>query len=69
MENCTIANNGSIGIRANLNSTVRISNVSILNNGAASIDTTGPGVVLSFVNNRIKGNNPDNPPTATQVQQ
>ncbi len=70
LETCMIASNGSIGIRANnSNVNVRISNVDILNNGAASIDVTGGGNVLSFVNNRIRGNTPDNVGTATQVQQ
>lgn len=70
METCTIASNGSLGIRANnANVNVRLSNVAILNNGAASTDVTGGGIITSFVNNRIIGNTPDVALPTTKAQQ
>ncbi|MEK6258188.1 MAG: right-handed parallel beta-helix repeat-containing protein [Planctomycetota bacterium] len=65
LEHCTLANNGSIGIRANAaTAVVRLSNTSIFDNAGASIDVAGGGLVQSFVNNQIRGNTPDTAPTA-----
>jgi hypothetical protein len=48
--------------------TIRISNCSILDNGGRGILTSGGGAVISFVNNRINGNNPDGAPTSSIYQ-
>ncbi|HVT16701.1 MAG TPA: right-handed parallel beta-helix repeat-containing protein [Thermoanaerobaculia bacterium] len=69
LEDTEVSNNQGNGLFAS-NGTIRISNVSIVSNNGASLITAGSGSVLSFINNRIKGNvGGDNAPSATQVQQ
>lgn len=69
LEDTEVSNNQANGLLAN-NGTIRISNVSIVSNQGISMVFAGSGSVLSFVNNRIKGNvGGDVAPNATQAQQ
>jgi hypothetical protein len=64
IKDCSINNNTSHGIQAgggaaNTASTVRLSNNWIVNNNGAGISIQGQGFVDSYLNNEVKGNNPD----------
>ncbi len=57
LEECTLAGNGSIGIRANAAiANVRMSNTMITNNTGAGFDLGGGGILSSFGNNRLVNN-------------
>lgn len=69
IENSVSTGNGLNGVLStNPNATVRLSNVTITNNGGGVL-SQGGGVILSFMNNRIKGNTADGAPTSTIGQQ
>lgn len=64
LKTCQVSNNTSHGIQAGgglaaNNSIVRISNNAINNNGGAGVSIQLNGIVDSFLNNEILGNNPD----------
>jgi hypothetical protein len=69
VENSVSTANGGNGILStNANATMRLSNVTITDNGIGVL-SQGGGVILSFMNNRIKGNGTDGSPTSTIGQQ
>jgi hypothetical protein len=69
LESCVVTGNGSFGIRttANANATVRLSNVTVVNNSTGL--SSGGGPIVSFGNNRIAGNTTNGVPTSTTPQQ
>ncbi len=71
LESSESSNNGSIGIRnatSSATSIIRMSNVTVMNN-ATGLSANGAGIIRSFGNNRIDGNNVDGAPTTTKAQQ
>lgn len=71
LESCEAISNGSFGIRnsnANANSVIRMSNITVMNNGTG-LSANGSSIIRSFVNNRIDGNGTDGAPTTTKAQQ
>jgi hypothetical protein len=71
LESCVASGNGSFGIRnsnANANAIIRMSNVTVVNNGTG-VSANGSSIIRSFVNNRIDGNGTDGAPTTTKAQQ
>jgi hypothetical protein len=72
LEGCLVAENnaaaGTTGILcAGAAATVRLSNVTVVNNGVGLSSVTG-GSIVSFGNNRIVGNGTDGAPTVTVAQ-
>jgi hypothetical protein len=62
--------NGINGIASvNVASTVRLSNVTVTNNPGMGVLAQGGATILSFMNNRIRGNGVDGGPTSTIGQQ
>ena len=69
VENTVSAGNGQNGVVATgANATVRLSNATITDN-ATGVLSQGGGTILSFMNNRIRGNTTDGAPTSTIGQQ
>jgi hypothetical protein len=73
VESSVVHNNGAIGIAVGFgtsaNGTVRLSNVDIFdNNGSNYSYAVGQGTVISFGNNRSRGNLAENPPSLTVSQ-
>jgi hypothetical protein len=68
LEGCLASGHGAAnaaGVRAvGAQATVRISNVTVVNNSVGLSPTTG-GAIVSFSNNRVVGNTTDGAPTAT----
>jgi hypothetical protein len=61
--------NSMTGLDANAAaSTVRMSNTVISGNGGSGLGLSG-GAIRSYGNNMIRGNNPDNSPTNTDLPQ
>jgi hypothetical protein len=72
LEGCLVAENnatpGTTGVlAAGAAATVRLSNVTVVNNGVGLSSVTG-GNIVSFGNNRITGNGTDGAPTVTLPQ-
>jgi hypothetical protein len=69
IDNSWITLNGTTGLDANAAaSTVRMSNTVISGNGGSGLGLSG-GAIRSYGNNMIRGNNPDNSPTNTDLPQ
>jgi hypothetical protein len=69
LENCLVAENNTTPnttgvLSAGAAATVRLSNVTVVNNGVGLSSVSG-GSIVSFGNNRIAGNGTDGAPTAT----
>lgn len=68
LERSTMLYNTTTGVLANgADSTVRLSNSSVLDNTLGLSATAGAGII-SFNNNRLKGNTTDGAPTLTQYE-
>jgi hypothetical protein len=70
LESVVVSLNGN-GLQAGgsgVNGTIRMTNVTVVNN-TTGIAAGAGGTVLSFVNNRIAGNTTDGAPTTTKPQQ
>jgi hypothetical protein len=73
LENCVVSNNNALASTTGIlcaggQATVRLSNVTVVNNGIGLSSVTGGGIV-SFRNNSIAGNVTDGAPTSTVTQQ
>lgn len=70
IENSVSTANGINGIASvNGTSTVRLSNVTVTDNLGTGVLSQSGGTILSFMNNRIRGNGTDGGPTSTIGQQ
>jgi hypothetical protein len=57
LESCVSANNGTNGARADgISAMIRLTNVTVTNNGGAGLSTVNGGIIESFGNNRLRGN-------------
>jgi len=65
----SVASINSIGVRARNSATIRLSNVTVVNNIGAGLLAELSGQIISFQQNRIAGNSPNNAPTSTLNQQ
>lgn len=69
LDNTLVAFNTTAGVSSSVaGGVIRLSNSSILDNLGRGILTANGGTVVSFVTNRIGGNNPDGAPTSSIYQ-
>jgi hypothetical protein len=69
-DRCTVSNNTQQGVTANgVNAIVRLSETIVTNNSSTGINPTSSGQVLTFVTNRVAGNNPNGTFTASSTAQ
>jgi hypothetical protein len=69
LESCVVAHNNASGVSANgAAATVRITNVTVVNN-ATGLNAVNGATIASFQNNRIAGNTSNGAPTQVLTQQ
>ena len=70
IESSVASENGINGIASvNTGAAIRLSNVTVMDNLGTGLLLQGGGTILSFMNNRIRGNGTDGGPTSTIGQQ